>query len=129
LNLKARSERKETYDHRCAGDTFLHRAAWAGEYCADIIEALLAAGADTQAVNDEGETIVDKALSHARSLNNIGGPGTKEFNEPYFVEWLRLRLKYPTQPLRFICDYDEYNSATGQREHGEQLFLTRKSWN
>lgn len=120
INLDARSQRNETYNYHCKGDTFLHRCAWAGEPCADIIEALLVAGADPQAVNDAGETIVDKAIAHARSLNSIGTRGEKkEFKEPYFVEWLRLRSKYPTQPLRFIVDYDEYNSATGQREQGQ----------
>jgi hypothetical protein len=30
-----------------------------------------------------------------------------------------LRLQYPTQPLRFIVDYDEYNNTTNQREQGQ----------
>ena len=120
MNLKACSG-KETYDHRVPGDTFLHRAAWAGANCAYVIEALLVAGANPQAVNDNGETILDKAIAHGRSLSNIGRSGLeRKYEEPYFVEWLRLRLQHPTGPLVFDLDYEEYDTSAGQWKRGKK---------
>ncbi len=117
VNLKACSHNNDTYGNHSKGDTFLHRCAWAGADCADVIEALLKRGADPKAINSAGESALDKAISHERCFDR---GQANERKESYFIEWLRLRLQHPTGPLSFVVEYDDYNQATGQREKGKK---------
>lgn len=90
------------------GDTALHRAAWAGEQLADVIEQLLWEGCDPKAVNDSGKSVLQKAIDRAACWALIRNNGVKKNDEPetYFVTWLRKRLDNPYMPvLTFIEPY------------------------